>query len=111
MNSSKQFIDKVTADIESKFKVHEASMDWVAVPGTTVYVLPDGRRNWMEGEPGVVVWSDEEWPEIQFAGRGLLKFQIKRISRQLGAKNCWQGRMDSNFFAAKTKVDRDSKGD
>ena len=79
-------------------------MDWVAIPGTTVHVLSDGRRNWMQGESGVVVWSDEEWAEIQFAGRGLVKFQIKRISRQLDGKNCWQGRLESNFAAASTKV-------
>ena len=108
MNTSKQFIEKVTADIALKRDQHEASMDWVAMPGTTVHVLPDGRRNWMEGETGVVVWSDEGWAEIQFKDRGLLKFQINRISRQAGGKDCWHGRMESNFYAAKTKIDRDS---
>jgi hypothetical protein len=72
-----------------------------------VYVLPDGRRNWMQGDLGFVVWSDAEWAEVQFAGRGLLKFQINRISRQLGGKDCWKGRMESNFTAANTRVDRD----
>lgn len=102
-----KLIEKITADIEHKQAKHEASMDWVAMPGTTVYVLPDGRRNWMEGEAGVVVWSDEEWAEIQFEGRGLIKLLIKRISRQPGGKDCWHGRMESNFAAASTKVDRD----
>ena len=107
MNTSKQFLEKVTADIAQKQRTHEESLDWVAVPGTVVHVLPDGRRDWMLGESGFVVWSDEEWAEIQFAGRGLVKFQIKRISRQPGGKDCWQGRMESNFYAANTRVDPD----
>jgi hypothetical protein len=105
--TAKKFIEKITADIAQQQNQHEASMELVAMPGTTVYVLPDGRRNWMQGESGVVVWSDEELAEIQFAGRGLVKLQIKRISRQLGGKDCWQGRMESNFIAASNKVDRD----
>jgi hypothetical protein len=40
-------------------------MDWVAMPDTTVYVLPDGRSNWMEGETGVVVWPNEEWTSVE----------------------------------------------
>jgi len=106
MNTSKQLIEKITADIEQIHRTHEESMDWVAMPGTTVYVLPDGRRNWMLGESGAVVWSDEEWAEIQFAGRGLIKLLIKRISRQPGGKDCWHGRMESNFAAASTQFER-----
>jgi len=90
-----KFFDDVIADIEHRRELHEATMDHIAVPGSRVYVLHDGRRGWMHGQCGTVVWSNEEWTEAQFPGHGLRRFRTDRISRQPDGPNCARALWDA----------------
>lgn len=85
---------------------HEDALDLAAVPGSTVFVLHDGRRGWMHGESGTVVWSNAEEAEVQFKDRGALKFKLQRISRQPDGMDCMHGRWALEMAGARTRAER-----
>ncbi len=69
-------IENISKHIQSSREAHEQSMNYVSVPGSTVYVLHDGRRGWMEGEAGTVESVDDQWATGYLKGRGTLKFRL-----------------------------------
>ena len=103
-------IDKVLADAQAGAtqarQDHEDALDLAAVPGSTVYVLHDGRRGWMHGESGTVVWSNAEEAEVQFKDRGALKFKLQRISRTPDGLDCMHGRWALEMAGARTRTER-----
>lgn len=106
MSNEKQVISDAQAEVTRRREAHEDALEGAAVPGSTVYVLHDGRRGWMHGEAGVVVSADAEWAEVQFPGRGLLKFKLERLSRQPDGQDCMHGRWALNMAAAHTRTER-----
>lgn len=100
-------VQKLIADAQASAtqarQDHEDAMDLAAVPGSTVYVLHDGRRGWMHGESGTVVWANDQWAEVQFKDRGALKFKLERISRQPDGTDCMHGRWALNMAAARAR--------
>ena len=103
-------IDKVLADAQAgatqRREAHEDALALAAVPGSTVYVLHDGRRGWMHGESGTVVWSNAEEAEVVFKDRGALKFKLQRISRTPDGMDCMHGRWALDMAGARTRTER-----
>lgn len=106
MSTEKKVISDALAEATRRREAHEDALEGAAVPGSTVYVLHDGRRGWMHGEAGVVVSADTEWAEVQFPGRGLLKFKLERISRQPDGQDCMHGRWALEMAGARTRTER-----
>lgn len=78
---------------------YEDSLDHVALPGTRVWVLHDGRRGWMHGESGAVVSTDEDWAWVNFPS-GIKRFMLKRLSRAPDGMDCWTAALKSALKAA-----------
>ena len=94
------------AEITRNRELHEDAMDHVGLPGSTVHVLHDGRKGWMHGESGTVVWANSEWAEVLFKDGRALRFKLERLSRQPDGKSCWNGRAESLWYAAGTRTGR-----
>ncbi len=105
MIDAKKVISDAQAEATKRREAHEDAMDQAAVPGSTVYVLHDGRRGWMHGEAGTVVWANDEWAEVQFKDR-CLRFKLQRLSRQPDGLDCMQARWALNQAAAHTRTER-----
>lgn len=103
-------VQKLIADAQAGAtqarQAHEDALDLAAVPGSTVYVLHDGRRGWMHGEAGTVVWANALEAEVQFKDRGALKFKLQRISRQPDGMDCMHGRWALEMAGARTRTER-----
>lgn len=105
MNAT-QLIEGAKAAATQARQAHEDALDLAAVPGSTVYVLHDGRRGWMHGESGTVVWSNAEEAEVQFKDRGALKFKLQRLSRARDGLDCMHGRWALEMAGARTRTER-----
>ena len=83
-----------------KRSYQDASKDWLASPGSTIYLLEKDHPINLEEDSGVVIWSNEEWAQVQIINRPILKIKLSLISREHGGKNCLQGLIESNNSAA-----------
>jgi hypothetical protein len=86
----------------SKFiqrSVQEASKDWIALPGSTIYFLSHEPPINLEAESAVVLWSNEEWAQVQIHNRPIVKIKLNLISREYGGKDCLQGLNDAQNLA------------
>jgi hypothetical protein len=94
-----QLIEGVQA-LETRLRQdYEDSLDHVALPGTRVWVLHDGRRGWMHGVSGTVGSTDEEWAWVNFS-TGIKRFKLERLSRAPAGMDCRLARIDSALKAA-----------
>jgi hypothetical protein len=98
-NSVKQLLSSIQAAQTLHRERHEDSLDHLALPGSTVYVLADGRKNWMYGDAGVVVSNDGEWASIQFKDQTIRKFRLSRISRSKLGMNCAEAHIKNQVIA------------
>jgi hypothetical protein len=105
MNAA-QCIASALADVARLRFEYIESLDLVAMPGKIVYVLHDGRKGWMHGESGTVVWANREWAEVMFRDRGPLRFMLKRLSRKPDGIDCWRGLLTSGARAGYLATDR-----
>jgi hypothetical protein len=106
VTDAKTLIADAQAEATRRREAHEDALELAAVPGSTVYVLHDGRRGWMHGESGTVVWANAEEAEVLFKDRGALKFKLQRLSRRPDGPDCMQARWALNVAAAHTRPER-----
>lgn len=104
MTDAKKLIADALAETTRQREAMEDAMNLAAVPGSTVYVLHDGRRGWMHGESGTVVWANDEWAEVMFKDRGALRFRLKRLSRRPEGQDCWHGQMALALYEMRTNL-------
>lgn len=98
-NAVKKLLSSIQAAQTLHRERHEDSLDHLALPGSTVYVLPDGRKNWMNGAAGVVVSNDSEWASIQFKDQTIRKFRLSRISRTKLGLDCAEAHINNQVIA------------
>jgi hypothetical protein len=101
-----EFITESLAEVARRRADYAKALEHVAVPGATVWVLHDGRRGWMHGESGTVVWANREWAEVAFPGIGQRRFRLKFLSRQPGGIDCWRGLVSAGAAAGWLATDR-----
>ncbi len=95
-----EFIANSLAEVARLWAEYVEALEHVAMPGTVVYVLHDGRKGWMHGESGTVVWANEQWVEVMFREHGPRRFRLERLSRNPGGLDCWRGRLHAGNAAA-----------
>jgi hypothetical protein len=74
--------------------------DQLAVPGTQVYVLRDGRTGWMRGAQGTVESTGDQLASIRFQEGAVRRFPLKRISRHPNGFDCWRAKLAYDYHRA-----------